>query len=99
MALISSASRWHMWDGWPREATIILSNNLCSSLSSFDFDWKNAGSGNISTHFILQAYENFVKKHGNEKLLPGLDMNHKQLFFLNFAQVSFTPCLRALKTT
>ncbi|KAF1568707.1 UNVERIFIED_CONTAM: Neprilysin, partial [Eudyptes pachyrhynchus] len=34
-----------------------------------------------------KAYENFVKKHGKEKLLPGLQMNHKQLFFLNFAQV------------
>ncbi|NXO55906.1 NEP protein, partial [Aramus guarauna] len=34
-----------------------------------------------------KAYENFVKKHGKEKLLPGLEMNHKQLFFLNFAQV------------
>ncbi|XP_065604343.1 neprilysin isoform X1 [Cyrtonyx montezumae] len=34
-----------------------------------------------------KAYENFVKKNGKEKLLPGLDMNHQQLFFLNFAQV------------
>lgn len=49
-----------------------------------------AGSRNISTQFILQAYENFVQKHGKEKLLPGLDMNHQQLFFLNFAQVFCT---------
>lgn len=28
-----------------------------------------------------------MKKNGKEKLLPGLDMNHQQLFFLNFAQV------------
>ncbi|KFR16839.1 Neprilysin [Opisthocomus hoazin] len=34
-----------------------------------------------------KAYENFVAKHGKEKLLPGLEMNHKQLFFLNFAQI------------
>lgn len=72
----------------------MMSRNPCSSLSSFHFDWRKAGSANISAHFIPQAYENFVSKHGKEKLLPGLDMNHKQLFFLNFAQVSF-----ALKTT
>ncbi|XP_076138077.1 neprilysin-like isoform X1 [Alosa pseudoharengus] len=34
-----------------------------------------------------QAYQNYVKKHGTEKPLPGIDLNHEQLFFLNFAQV------------
>lgn len=47
-------------------------------------------SCNVATQFILQAYENYVKKNGKEKLLPGLDMNHQQLFFLNFAQVFHT---------
>lgn len=97
MALWSSASRWHIWDGWPRETTINYVKESMFLLVVISTVW--AQSGNISTHFILQAYENFVRKHGKEKLLPGLDMNHKQLFFLNFAQVSFTSCLRALKTT
>ncbi|KAM7044112.1 neprilysin [Acridotheres tristis] len=66
-----------------------------------NFSWDLAGGQNLSGINTLgeniadnggvrqayKAYENFVKKHGKEKLLPGLDMNHKQLFFLNFAQV------------
>uniref|UniRef100_A0ACB8FB89 Uncharacterized protein n=3 Tax=Sphaerodactylus townsendi TaxID=933632 RepID=A0ACB8FB89_9SAUR len=55
---------------------------------------------------IRQAYKsyvNFVKKNGEEKLLPGLDFSHKQLFFLNFAQVwcgTFRPeyAVNAIKT-
>ncbi|NXW67282.1 NEP protein, partial [Hirundo rustica] len=66
-----------------------------------NFSWDLAGGQNLSGINTLgeniadnggvrqayKAYENFVRKHGKEKLLPGLDMNHKQLFFLNFAQV------------
>ncbi len=29
----------------------------------------------------------WVEREGEEPRLPGLDMDHKQLFFLNFAQV------------
>lgn len=36
----------------------------------------------------LQAYLKWVAMEGEEPRLPGLDMDHKQLFFLNFAQVS-----------
>lgn len=36
----------------------------------------------------LQAYLKLVETEGEEPRLPGLDMDHKQLFFLNFAQVS-----------
>lgn len=36
----------------------------------------------------LQAYLKWVETEGEEPRLPGLDMDHKQLFFLNFAQVS-----------
>lgn len=35
-----------------------------------------------------QAYLKWVETEGEEPQLPGLDMDHKQLFFLNFAQVS-----------
>uniref|UniRef100_A0AAQ5ZZ99 Neprilysin n=1 Tax=Amphiprion ocellaris TaxID=80972 RepID=A0AAQ5ZZ99_AMPOC len=34
-----------------------------------------------------QAYKNYVKQHGEEPPLPGIDLSHDQLFFLNFAQV------------
>lgn len=37
---------------------------------------------------MQQAYRNYVKVHGEEKLLPGIDLSHDQLFFLNFAQVT-----------
>ncbi|MGH0177517.1 UNVERIFIED_CONTAM: hypothetical protein FKN15_075346 [Acipenser sinensis] len=33
------------------------------------------------------AYLQWVQKEGEELRLPGLDLDHKQLFFLNFAQV------------
>ncbi|XP_038677775.1 endothelin-converting enzyme 1 isoform X2 [Scyliorhinus canicula] len=33
------------------------------------------------------AYENWVKKNGEEILLPTLDLTNRQLFFLGFAQV------------
>uniref|UniRef100_A0A673HYJ7 Neprilysin n=1 Tax=Sinocyclocheilus rhinocerous TaxID=307959 RepID=A0A673HYJ7_9TELE len=44
-----------------------------------------ADNGGIRQSY--QAYQNYVKKHGKEAPLPGIDLNHEQLFFLNFAQV------------
>ncbi|XP_018603852.2 neprilysin-like isoform X2 [Scleropages formosus] len=44
-----------------------------------NFSWDLANGQN--------AYLNYMNKHGPEKPLPGIDLNHKQLFFLNFAQV------------
>lgn len=41
-----------------------------------------------SMHVYLQAYLKWVETEGEEPHLPGLGMDHKQLFFLNFAQVS-----------
>ena len=35
-----------------------------------------------------QAYKNWVKKNGEEKLLPGLNKTNEQLLFVSFAQVS-----------
>jgi len=35
----------------------------------------------------FQAYKKWVTKHGEEPLLPGIDMTHDQLFFLNYAQI------------
>lgn len=42
----------------------------------------------LSVCMCLQAYLKWVEMVGEESRLPGLDMDHKQLFFLNFAQVS-----------
>lgn len=58
--------------------------------------WKGPMS-RLSSHsshalsFVQQAYKNYVKVHGEEKLLPGIDLSHDQLFFLNFAQVTELP--------
>lgn len=34
-----------------------------------------------------RAYKKWVKRHGQEPLLPGLNLTHDQLFFLNYAQI------------
>ncbi|XP_077581599.1 membrane metallo-endopeptidase-like 1 [Stigmatopora nigra] len=65
------------------------------------FNWKLAGGQNVSGISTLgeniadnggvrqayKAYLKWVETEGEEPRLPGLDMDHKQLFFLNFAQV------------
>lgn len=43
----------------------------------------------LNVFLYLQAYLKWVEMQGEELRLPGLDMDHKQLFFLNFAQVSY----------
>ncbi|XP_077430429.1 membrane metallo-endopeptidase-like 1 [Vanacampus margaritifer] len=66
-----------------------------------NFNWKLAGGENVSGISTLgeniadnggvrqayKAYLKWVETEGEEPRLPGLDMDHKQLFFLNFAQV------------
>ncbi|KAI3369954.1 hypothetical protein L3Q82_024756 [Scortum barcoo] len=66
-----------------------------------NFNWKLAGGQNVSGISTLgeniadnggvrqayKAYLKWVEMEGEELRLPGLDMDHKQLFFLNFAQV------------
>ncbi|CAL8355461.1 membrane metallo-endopeptidase-like 1 [Gadus morhua] len=66
-----------------------------------NFHWKLAGGQNVSGISTLgeniadnggvrqafKAYLKWVATEGEEPHLPGLDLNHKQLFFLNFAQV------------
>nr|XP_018908298.1 PREDICTED: neprilysin-2-like [Bemisia tabaci] len=44
-----------------------------------------ADNGGLKQSF--RAYRKWVKTHGEEKLLPGLNMTHDQLFFLNYAQI------------
>ncbi|NXA95840.1 NEP protein, partial [Melanocharis versteri] len=89
-------------DWWSEESARNFKElSQCIVYQYGNFSWDLAGGQNLSGINTLgeniadnggvrqayKAYENFVKKHGKEKLLPGLDMNHKQLFFLNFAQV------------
>lgn len=37
--------------------------------------------------FVWQAYRSWVKKNGEEKRLPAVNLTNDQLFFLGFAQV------------
>ncbi|NWI46155.1 NEP protein, partial [Picathartes gymnocephalus] len=89
-------------DWWTEESARNFKElSQCMVYQYGNFSWDLAGGQNLSGINTLgeniadnggvrqayKAYENFVRKHGKEKLLPGLDMNHKQLFFLNFAQV------------
>ncbi|NXX75600.1 NEP protein, partial [Urocolius indicus] len=89
-------------DWWSEESARNFKElSQCMVYQYGNYSWDLAGGQNLSGINTLgeniadnggvrqayRAYENFVKKHGKEKLLPGLDMNHKQLFFLNFAQI------------
>ncbi|NXJ95124.1 NEP protein, partial [Corythaixoides concolor] len=89
-------------DWWSEESARNFKElSQCIVYQYGNFSWDLAGGQHLSGINTLgeniadnggvgqayKAYENFVKKNGKEKLLPGLDMNHKQLFFLNFAQV------------
>ncbi|XP_026710561.1 neprilysin isoform X2 [Athene cunicularia] len=89
-------------DWWTEESARNFKElSQCMVYQYGNFSWDLAGGQHLSGINTLgeniadnggvrqayKAYENFVKKHGKEKLLPGLEMSHKQLFFLNFAQV------------
>ncbi|XP_047009364.1 neprilysin isoform X1 [Ictalurus punctatus] len=76
-----------------------LSKCIVDQYSSFSWDLANgqnlngnntlgeniADNGGIRQSY--QAYQDYIKKYGKEAPLPGIDLNHEQLFFLNFAQV------------
>ncbi|KOC68003.1 Membrane metallo-endopeptidase-like 1 [Habropoda laboriosa] len=44
-----------------------------------------ADNGGLKQSF--RAYKKWVSKHGEEPLLPGVNLTHDQLFFLNYAQI------------
>uniref|UniRef100_A0A3Q2DSW8 Neprilysin n=1 Tax=Cyprinodon variegatus TaxID=28743 RepID=A0A3Q2DSW8_CYPVA len=89
-------------DWWTPDSThrfLELSKCIVDQYSNFSWDLANglhlngnntlgeniADNGGIRQAY--QAYKNFVKHHGEEPPLPGIDLSHDQLFFLNFAQV------------
>lgn len=89
-------------DWWSQESANNFKNlSQCIVYQYGNFSWDLAGGQHLNGISTLgeniadngglgqayRAYQNFVKKNGKEKLLPGLDLNHNQLFFLNFAQV------------
>lgn len=48
-----------------------------------------ADNGGVKQAF--RAYRHWLQRHGTDgETLPGLNHTHTQLFFLNFAQVSFS---------
>ena len=44
-----------------------------------------ADNGGLKAAF--HAYEDWVENHGEEIPLPGLNLTHRQIFFLGFSQV------------
>uniref|UniRef100_A0A8C7GGI1 Neprilysin n=1 Tax=Oncorhynchus kisutch TaxID=8019 RepID=A0A8C7GGI1_ONCKI len=89
-------------DWWTPSSTqnfVNLSKCIVDQYGSFSWDLANglnlngnntlgeniADNGGIRQSY--QAYLNYVEKNGNEPLLPGIHLNHQQLFFVNFAQV------------
>lgn len=44
-----------------------------------------ADNGGVKQAYI--AYQNWVKRNGEEATLPGLDLTNEQAFFLSYAQV------------
>ncbi|XP_061537525.1 neprilysin-like isoform X1 [Phycodurus eques] len=89
-------------DWWTEDsAQRFLELSACIVDQYANFSWDLANGLNLKGNNTLgeniadnggvrqayQAYKNYVKKHGEEALLPGLNLNHDQLFFLNFAQV------------
>ncbi|KAM9318246.1 neprilysin-like isoform 2-T2 [Pholidichthys leucotaenia] len=89
-------------DWWTPQSTqkfLDLSKCIVDQYGSFSWELANglhlngnntlgeniADNGGIRQAY--QAYKNYVKEHGEEPPLPGIDLSHDQLFFLNFAQV------------
>ncbi|XP_034024150.1 neprilysin-like isoform X2 [Thalassophryne amazonica] len=87
---------------WTPESTQrFLELSKCIVDQYGNFSWDKAGGLHLNGNNTLgeniadnggirqayQAYKKHVSKHGEEPPLPGIDLSHDQLFFLNFAQV------------
>uniref|UniRef100_A0A3Q3WI10 Neprilysin n=1 Tax=Mola mola TaxID=94237 RepID=A0A3Q3WI10_MOLML len=89
-------------DWWTPDSThrfLELSKCIVNQYSNFSWDLANglhlngnntlgeniADNGGIRQAY--QAYQNYIRVHGKEPPLPGINLSHDQLFFLNFAQI------------
>ncbi|XP_078094880.1 membrane metallo-endopeptidase-like 1 isoform X1 [Mustelus asterias] len=92
----------NLYNWWSNfSATHFNDQSRCMVHQYGDYTWDLAAGQNVSGIITLgeniadnggvrqayKAYLEWVKKEGEEVKLPGLDLTHKQLFFLNFAQV------------
>ncbi|XP_069771401.1 membrane metallo-endopeptidase-like 1 isoform X1 [Narcine bancroftii] len=92
----------NMYDWWSNfSATHFKDQTGCMVHQYGNYTWDLAGGQNVSGISTLgeniadnggvrqayKAYLKWVKLEGEEIKLPGLNLTHKQLFFLNFAQV------------
>nr|XP_015192604.1 PREDICTED: membrane metallo-endopeptidase-like 1 isoform X3 [Lepisosteus oculatus] len=92
----------NMFDWWSNYSAMhFKEQSQCMVYQYGNFTWKLAGGQNVSGISTLgeniadnggvrqayKAYLKWVEREGEEPRLPGLDLDHKQLFFLNFAQV------------
>ncbi|KAG7268361.1 hypothetical protein CRUP_019571, partial [Coryphaenoides rupestris] len=87
------------WTGSSTQKFLDLSKCMVEQYGNFSWDLANglhingnntlgeniADNGGIQQAY--KAYQNYVRKHGEEPSLPGIDLSNDQLFFLNFAQV------------
>ncbi|XP_069039803.1 membrane metallo-endopeptidase-like 1 isoform X3 [Lepisosteus oculatus] len=92
----------NMFDWWSNYSAMhFKEQSQCMVYQYGNFTWKLAGGQNVSGISTLgeniadnggvrqayKAYLKWVEREGEEPRLPGLDLDHKQLFFLNFAQM------------
>ncbi|NXD28358.1 MMEL1 protein, partial [Spelaeornis formosus] len=92
----------NMLDWWSNFSALhFKEQSLCMVHQYGNYTWELAGGQNVSGISTLgeniadnggvrQAYKAYLKwleREGKEPKLPGLNLSHKQLFFLNFAQV------------
>ncbi|NXY42204.1 MMEL1 protein, partial [Ceuthmochares aereus] len=92
----------NMFDWWSNfSAMHFKEQSRCMVYQYGNYTWELAGGQNVSGISTLgeniadnggvrQAYKAYLKwleREGTEPKLPGLYLSHKQLFFLNFAQV------------
>ncbi|XP_023216716.1 neprilysin-2-like [Centruroides sculpturatus] len=59
--------------------------------------WDNL-SDNSGVTVAFRAYEKYLKRHGEEPHLPGLDFTNKQMFFIGFAQL-WCEAIESMKKT
>ncbi|XP_025067701.1 membrane metallo-endopeptidase-like 1 isoform X3 [Alligator sinensis] len=92
----------NMFDWWSNfSAMHFKEQSRCMVYQYGNYTWELAGRQNVSGISTLgeniadnggvrQAYKAYLKwleREGKEPKLPGLNLTHKQLFFVNFAQV------------